>query len=147
MGFIFSEQDIQAEFGNLDKDGTGFLWASDMKSGILKTLDKKFQELLQEASAEEGNAVETTTCNKLDLEAAGGKNFSSKPSENSEEVPLPSPPDGGWGWVIVFACFMCNLVISKFLNIYYSQILTKLALVQLVNRDYKPAYNSYNCYI
>ena len=36
LGFIFSEQDIQAEFGNLDKDGTGFLWASDMKNGILK---------------------------------------------------------------------------------------------------------------
>ena len=95
----------------MDKDGTGFLWASDMKSGILKTLDKKFQELLQEASAEEEN-------DKLDLEAAGGKNISSQSSENSEEVPLPSPPDGGWGWVIVFACFMCNLVISKFSNIY-----------------------------
>ena len=81
--------------------------------------------MLQEASVEEENG-ETTTNKNFDLEAAGGKKISSQSSEMSEEVPLPSPPDGGWGWVIVFACFMCNLVISKFLNIYYSQILTKL---------------------
>lgn len=24
-------------------------------------------------------------------------------------VELPPPPDGGWGWVICFASFMCNL--------------------------------------
>ena len=26
---------------------------------------------------------------------------------------LPPPPDGGWGWVICFASFMCNLVANK----------------------------------
>ena len=25
---------------------------------------------------------------------------------------LPGPPDGGWGWVICFACFSCNFVLD-----------------------------------
>lgn len=25
---------------------------------------------------------------------------------------LPAPPDGGYGWVIVFASFMCNLIVD-----------------------------------
>ena len=25
---------------------------------------------------------------------------------------LPGPPDGGWGWVIRFACFSCNFVLD-----------------------------------
>ena len=39
--------------------------------------------------------------------------------DNTErEEPLsiesPKPPDGGWGWIIVFACFMCNFIVGKF---------------------------------
>ena len=35
--------------------------------------------------------------------------------DNEEVVPvmdLPPPPDGGWGWVICFASFMCNMVLD-----------------------------------
>ncbi|VEN61297.1 unnamed protein product [Callosobruchus maculatus] len=35
----------------------------------------------------------------------------SRPEEDEEDV-LPAPPDGGYGWVVVFASFMCNLVVD-----------------------------------
>ena len=24
------------------------------------------------------------------------------------------PPDGGWGWIVVFVCFMCNFIVGEF---------------------------------
>ena len=33
----------------------------------------------------------------------------------SSMVDSPTPPDGGWGWVICFASFMCNLILGKLL--------------------------------
>ena len=32
--------------------------------------------------------------------------------KNSNMLP-PMPPDGGWGWVIVFSSFMCNFIIGS----------------------------------
>ena len=35
--------------------------------------------------------------------------------ENMEQGSFgpPKPPDGGWGWVIVFSCFMCNFIVGN----------------------------------
>lgn len=33
-------------------------------------------------------------------------------SEEDIDAAIPPPPDGGYGWVIVFASFMCNLIVD-----------------------------------
>ena len=35
------------------------------------------------------------------------------PLPKSNIVPRSIVPDGGWGWVVVFASFMCNLTVGK----------------------------------
>ncbi|XP_035829718.1 uncharacterized protein LOC101846861 [Aplysia californica] len=36
----------------------------------------------------------------------------SKVSVESMEQYIPTPPDGGWGWVIVFSSMICNLIVD-----------------------------------
>lgn len=46
-------------------------------------------------------------------DGSGGAAGSPEEDEYSEyEFELPPPPDGGYGWVICFASFMCNMVVD-----------------------------------
>ena len=104
----FSKENLRAEFGRLDVHGTGFVSECEIKETIIDTLDDKFQELIAEWNVADEN-VET------DEKSSREPSF----EPNSLEI-LPNPPDGGYGWVIVFACFMCNLIISKlFFQIFF----------------------------
>lgn len=42
-------------------------------------------------------------------------------TEAVEKTTLPTPPDGGWGWIVVFASFMIHIV-SKYPHSYYNII-------------------------
>lgn len=35
-----------------------------------------------------------------------------QPPESEHEDSIPAPPDGGYGWVIVFASFVCNMLVD-----------------------------------
>eukprot|EP00092_Neocalanus_flemingeri_P040553 GFUD01044159.1.p1 GENE.GFUD01044159.1~~GFUD01044159.1.p1 ORF type:complete len:530 (-),score=120.76 GFUD01044159.1:144-1733(-) len=56
-----------------------------------------------------GNQEEKQNTEVVSEEA---KNLLRHPISHHEEEGPPPPPDGGWGWVIVAASFLCNMVLD-----------------------------------
>ena len=71
-------------------------------------MEKKIQKLIDEADVDGDGQI-----NFLEFE----KVISATRSKNACPIVAtkapPKPPDGGWGWVVVFSCFMCNFIIGK----------------------------------
>ena len=58
--------------------------------------------------------AESTAGGEL-TEAASEQRQSQEPDDLALQVPHVVPPDGGWGWVIVGASFMCNAIVDGFI--------------------------------
>ena len=83
----------------------------------MASLDKKIDSMIMEADVDGDGQINFLEFDKVN---SGPSNlccstiippFKNKPKE--EVLVPPKPPDGGWGWVIVFSCFMCNFIVGK----------------------------------
>ena len=82
--------------------------ADKLKQEIIESIERKIHYLVQEADVDgDGNISYSELRNVNQIE----------PSRKiTQTLVPPKPPDGGWGWVVVFATFMCNFIIGNFLR-------------------------------
>ena len=91
----------------MDKDKDGFITADELKQGIMETVEKKILNLVQEADVDGDGQIsyyEFCLVNRMNI-----------PLKTHQTLVSSKPLDGGWGWVVVFATFMCNFVIGNYL--------------------------------
>ena len=115
---VFREAEIKKAFKTLDKDGNGFISKAEMKQAIMESIEKTvIREMFDEADLDGDGQIDYLEFERINNLTKKSSVFGKKKSEETEELVTapPKPPDGGWGWAVVFACFMCNLVISKFI--------------------------------
>ena len=107
--FAYREKHIHRHaFCNLEKDSDGFVTADNLKQGIVESIEKKIRYLVQKADGDgDGNISYSELCSVNPIESS---------LKITQTLVPPKVPDGGWGWVVVFAVFMCNFIIGKFLR-------------------------------
>ena len=84
---------------------------------MMASLDKKIDSMIKEADVDGDGQINFLEFDKVN---SGPSNLRCStiipPFENKAEEEVlapPKPPDGGWGWVIVLSCFMCNFIVGK----------------------------------
>ncbi|KAJ9592129.1 hypothetical protein L9F63_001357, partial [Diploptera punctata] len=75
-----------------------------------------YQLVITESECSCSERAEETARLTLAVDGGGGDPECSPPEEDGisycEYHDLPPPPDGGYGWVVVFASFMCNMIVD-----------------------------------
>ena len=102
----YSEKEVRKVFRKLDKDGNGFISSAELKQEMMASLDKKIDSMIKEADVDGDGQI-----NFLEFDKVNSGTIINKAKE--EVLSPPKPPDGGWGWVIVLSCFMCNFIVGK----------------------------------
>ena len=94
----------------MDKDSNGFITAQELKIAIMASLDEKIKEMISEADVDGDGRINVLEFEKVYI---GPSSHKICQLSNSSPLEPPKPPDGGWGWVIVFASFMCNFIVGN----------------------------------
>ena len=139
----YSEKEVRQVFCKLDKDGNGFISSAELKHAMMASLDEKIGSMIKEADVDGDGQINFLEFDKVN---SGPSNlccstivppFKNKPEE--EVLAPPKPPDGGWGWVIVFSCFMCNFIVGK--NSFTVFLVTSLSPLEISMSNCFPLFS------
>ena len=92
-------------FPELASDSCGSNTDNGLQQRILEIIEKRTEKLMNEADIDGDDSI-----NILEFNEAIRK-FTA--NDNQNNLAQSKPPNGGWGWVIVFSCFIYNLIIGK----------------------------------